>query len=240
MAPRHTIDDLRAHLFETLKAMEPVQHTHTVLTRERAVYVARLQRLDAALAALAPLLPGEIPAEERPPSPTAPAAAPPARVGGAVHGFADQELLDAIATHQPIAPKVLAGLFAVTSETVRARLRALEQQGLVRCTGTTTRRRVWLASHAPATAPPPADVPPPAPATLPVDSPEAVQRRDAAILARLARGRATLDDLVAALPDDVDAATRQTLCRRALRRLSVRGQVVDVGLHFQLVAGGRA
>ncbi len=64
-----------------------------------------------------------------------------------------------------------------------------------------------------------------------------VQARDRAIVDRLKVGRATLEELLAVLPDEpgLASADRRTVGMKAVRRLIIRGRVADVGERFALV-----
>lgn len=57
-------------------------------------------------------------------------------------------------------------------------------------------------------------------------SPDIAQARDRAVLQRLAHSPASMDALIACLPDEgLSAAAREQACRSALTRLRVKGKV---------------
>lgn len=176
-------------------------------------------------------------------------------------------ILDALRANGAMKPGDLQKAVRLTPHTLRAYLAPLIEQGLVSATGATLNRRFELTAKgrngsasstiapAPVTKPTPTPETPAAPkaqthVASKVDPPSRpapsssmaagfnlVEARDAAIKARLKPGKATLEELLAAMPSEPgqSADERTDACKKALRRLVLKGVVADVGNKFQLV-----
>ncbi len=243
------------------------------------IHVARLElinlrtRVDAALAALAPLLdlpkvsPEEheaapapesvlfIPAGHVPVDAPAPAVKKPRQTWDIAAATAAMEALDAqiiniVRDTQPAKPNAVAAAVDGKTSIVRARIQLLVKAGRLVADGATSNRVLRL----PAPGTTSGGVPLPAPGTtsggvpsvessvdMPlagVESPDATAERDAAILTLVKRGPKTFDDLLRGLttkPADVSADAFRILVKRSLRRLIMRGELVDVGDKFKAV-----
>lgn len=224
--------------------------TLNLLEAELALIDARRPLLVAGITSLRPLV--ELPALTEPvvgpaastapiaPAPTqeatpaagavkAPRAVAPAgqrTATGAV--ISDDQVVAAVRERGPIAPRALAAALGVEFHTLRLRLASLLKAGRLTASGATS-NRVYAVAPDPST---------PAAAPLRVPAPsshEAVEARDRAILAHLAKGDADFAQLLAAMPDEgLAAAEREIALKSALRRLTLRGRVMDVGAKFRL------
>lgn len=128
-------------------------------------------------------------------------------------------------------PSDLVETTGVSVTTFRKALAALEEAGHVTVTGATISRRVTLTDRGRAALAAPTTVRPgPADADL-------VAARDKAIKDRLKAGPATFAELLAAMPGTfVSPDAKTAACKAALRRLSLRGDVLDAGDKFKLRA----
>jgi hypothetical protein len=191
--------------------------------------------------------------EAAPPVPVSPSAAVPAvrpatpAAASAPKRAQRSRTTDAIlsalrAAGAPMAPAALAKAVGLSSTTMlRYHLTPLLRTGQVVETGQSSALRFALASTpaVPAAPPAPPAAAPSTPATS-ADPAHVVAARDAAIAAHLVTcrdRRATFEQLLAVLPEEPDqtAAQRREACQRALRRLTMRGVIVDVGAFYRLI-----
>lgn len=128
-------------------------------------------------------------------------------------------------------PSDLVETTGVSVTTFRKALPALEEAGHITVTGATISRRVTLTDRGRAAlASPTTARPAPADADL-------VAARDKAIKDRLKAGAATFAELLAAMPGTfVSPDAKAAACKASLRRLSLRGDVLDAGDKFKLRA----
>lgn len=147
----------------------------------------------------------------------------------------DDQIITAVRTHQPINPGKVAALVNGKTAIVRGRVQLLVRSGRLVAEGATLKRVLRL----PAAGTKPAAAPVAPPAASGVEAPEATAERDAAILTLVKRGPKTFDELLRGLttkPADVSADGFRVLVKRSLRRLIMRGQLVDVGDKFKVAA----
>jgi DNA-binding Lrp family transcriptional regulator len=172
---------------------------------------------------------------------------PPSNVEDPRRKVTDAALLAYLQEDGPVAPAIMAKHFEMSVAGLRTRLQILESAGSIVITGTTNSRRVLLppAAHvAPApmpTAPTPnRQTTAPSPLMPAASSPstalssDAAEAIDAAIKARLRNGKASRDELLRSMPSTVPDAAKHEVLHRALRRLTLKKQIFDVGDKFQL------
>lgn len=156
---------------------------------------------------------------------SAPVAARPA--GTSSPATADIDLvLAALRKESPLSPGELATRTNLLPLRCRRAIAALEHAGLVTVTGATANRKVTLSGTGRTVTPAPSGQTSPAAIGVAID---------AAVLKRVAEGRATFDELLQVLPADAgaDAQAKREALNRSLRRLSLKRAVVDVGAHWQ-------
>lgn len=129
-------------------------------------------------------------------------------------------------------PSDLASVVDLTVPNLRYHVNRFIDRGLVEASGATMNRRFSItlkgtkASTA-ATTKPPVNGNGAPPAAPTVSSVADVEARDRAILTRLRQGRATFAELRAVVSDEA-------ALKNALRRLTLKKQILDVGDRFQL------
>jgi DNA-binding MarR family transcriptional regulator len=162
------------------------------------------------------------------------------------------QILEVLSAKRSMKPAELAAAVGLSVPHLRGHVNGLIERQLVEASGATLNRRFSLTlkgagakvTIAPTPAGPvpvaqkSAPAPSPAPAAAaPTSDASLVEARDAAIKSRLKQGKASFDQLLAALPHEAQqsADEKSTACKKAIRRLVLRGVVADVGDKFQLV-----
>lgn len=218
--------------------------TLSLLEAELAIIDARRPLIVAGINSLRPLvhlntLAGPVEAIPAAAAPVSGATAPQAereprksRDTAATMDALDAQIINIVRDTQPAKPNAVAAAVDGKTSIIRARIQLLVKDGRLVADGATSNRVLRL----------------PAPGTTSggvpsvessVDLPLAgVAERDAAILTLVKRGPKTFDDLLRGLttkPADVSADAFRILVKRSLRRLIMRGALVDVGDKFKAV-----
>lgn len=157
----------------------------------------------------------------------------------------DEHILAVVRRLGSAAPKAIVAELGLAAPVGRYRLSLLVKSGQLVATGTTTTRRLTVAGGGPVAAAPKSQKPDtttttPASATptAPVPGTEdQVKAREEAIRRRLKTGDAKLDELLRVMPDEpgLSDADKRVACMRALRRMTLRNIVIDLGEKFRLV-----
>lgn len=145
----------------------------------------------------------------------------------------DAQIVAIVRDTQPAKPQAVAAAIDGKTSIIRARIQLLVKAGRLVAEGATLKRVLRLpAPDAKAQAVKVEDRLAPSG----VEAPEVTADRDAAILTLVKRGPKTFDDLLRGLttkPAEVSADAFRVLVKRSLRRLIMRGQLVDVGDKFK-------
>lgn len=167
-----------------------------------------------------------IPRARVPVEPAAPAAKKPRQTwDSAAMEALDSQIINIVRDTQPAKPNAVAAAIDGKTSIIRARIQLLVKAGRLVADGATSNRVLRLPIEAQSSQAPSG-----------VEAPEVTADRDAAILALVRRGPKTFDELLRGLttkPADVSADAFRILVKRSLRRLSMRGQLVDVGDKFK-------
>jgi hypothetical protein len=230
----------------------------TDLQQRRAVLAGEISKIDAAIAALRPLLgesyasltPFEIDvpvrrrSEPAAPPPTQPVSAapvqePPTPAANTARDprrrVTGDEIVAIVRRLQPVRSSIVLRELGRPYAAHQIQLRQLVRSGRLAAHGQTTARVLTVPSTPQTEVPATAPVAPASPrvsATPAVAA--AVEARDRAILARLDQGKATFEQLLTAMPDEGMLLDAQKLAlKQALRRLTLKELVIDVGTAFQ-------
>jgi hypothetical protein len=147
----------------------------------------------------------------------------------------DEQIVAVVRAHQPISPGKVADRVGGKPAIVKGRVQLLVRSGRLIAEGATIKRVLRVPSAGSKPVAMPAST---APSTRPdsVEPPEVTAQRDGAILSLIRRGTKTFEEILSGLPTKpahLSADDFRLLVKRSLRRLSMRGQVVDIGDKFK-------